>query len=248
VAVPDHEGPHAYFGTGVNAGHITLDGIRAVQRLAKGGITDGSPVGLSGYSGGARATGWAAQLHPSYAPELNVVAAAVGGLPADLAAVARQVDGTPFAGLEFAVAQTLARAYPRAGIMRMLNDRGREDFRRIAGKGQVDILAHFGFRRMIQDVTVPDPLVVPRIVRVLRLNRLGLTGAPRAPIYDYHAMTDEIVPVEQDDETVRSWRRQGAHVLSVRDRLGEHAEEAMIRLPSVIEFLQRRFIAAPFQA
>ncbi len=244
VAVPDHEGPHAYFGTGINAGHITLDGIRAVQRFADGGVGPDSPVGLCGYSGGARATGWAAQLQPSYAPELQVVAAAVGGMPADLDVVARHLDGTAFAGFEFAVAQSLARAYPAAGIWSVLNERGRRDFRQMAGKGQSEILARFGFRRMTQDVTVPDPLGVPSIVRVLRINKLGLAGAPRVPVYDYHVETDEVVPVAQDDETVRLWRLQGARVKVVRDRRGEHATEALLRLPSVVAFLQHCFNAA----
>lgn len=38
----------------------------------------------SGYSGGGHAAGWAAQLANEYAPELNIIGAALGGVPADL--------------------------------------------------------------------------------------------------------------------------------------------------------------------
>ena len=37
-----------------------------------------------GISGGATATGWAAQLQASYAPELHVAGFVIGGTPADM--------------------------------------------------------------------------------------------------------------------------------------------------------------------
>jgi hypothetical protein len=64
---------------------------------------------MSGYSGGAQVTGWAAQLQPTYAPDVKLTGAALGGLPADLAAVMRQLNGGPFGGLEFAIAQSFLR-------------------------------------------------------------------------------------------------------------------------------------------
>ncbi|WP_432278451.1 lipase family protein [Nocardia carnea] len=41
-----------------------------------------APVAIAGYSGGGLATGWAAALQPSYAPELKIDAAVGGGVPA----------------------------------------------------------------------------------------------------------------------------------------------------------------------
>jgi hypothetical protein len=51
LAIPDHEGPQAYFGIGLEAGAITLDGIRAVKSFTEDdSIGPDSPVGMSGYS------------------------------------------------------------------------------------------------------------------------------------------------------------------------------------------------------
>jgi hypothetical protein len=45
-----------------------LDGIRAVKSFTGDrSIGADSPVAMPGYSGGAQATGWAAQLQPTYA-------------------------------------------------------------------------------------------------------------------------------------------------------------------------------------
>src|SRR5437588_7841166 len=121
LAMPDHEGPQAYFGVGQESGPITLDGIRAVKSFTEDpSIGANSPVGMSGYSGGAQATGWAAQLQPVYAPDIKLSGAALGGLPADLTSVGKFIDGGPFAGFEFAVAQSFLRAYPSAGISALL--------------------------------------------------------------------------------------------------------------------------------
>jgi hypothetical protein len=248
LAIPDHEGPQAYFGVGQESGPITLDGIRAVKSFTEAqSIGAGSPVGMSGYSGGAHTTGWAAQLQPSYAPDLKLIGAALGGLPANLTAVAKHLDGGPFAGFEFAVAHSFLRAYPSAGISALLNQRGIQDFDAMTGKCLHDILSGFAFRKLSRDTTVPDPLSMPAVAQVLALNSLGITGAPQIPIYDYHAVTDEVVPVGQHNETVQSWRAKGAKIQQDRDFVGEHAKEAAVRLPSVVNFLRDRFEGKPFE-
>lgn len=249
LAIPDHEGPQAFFGVGRESGLITLDGIRAVKSFTGDhSVGPDSPVAMSGYSGGAQATGWAAQLQPAYAPELKLAGAAVGGMPADLTTVARFIDGGPFAGFEFAVADSLARAYPSAGIPALLNAHGVRDFQAIRGLCQDAILATFAFHTLSHDATVTDPLAVPAVAAALTQNKLGVAGAPQVPIYDYHVDTDEVVPVGQDDATVQLWRANGARVQVVRDVVGGHVGEYAKRLPAAVRFLQDRFDGKPFFA
>lgn len=95
------------------------------RHCAPVGLGADTPVGIWGYSGGGLATAWANELEPTYAPELNIVGAAQGGVPPDLAAVARQIDGGPFSGIYFAVSVGLSRAYPEMRIDSILNDKGR---------------------------------------------------------------------------------------------------------------------------
>ncbi|WP_434086123.1 lipase family protein [Nocardia sputorum] len=73
-----------------------------------------------GYSGGAIATGWAAEPKRDYAPELNVVGTAEGGIPADLSAALRMANGNLSAGLIFAGALGVSREYPE--LRRFLDD------------------------------------------------------------------------------------------------------------------------------
>ncbi len=60
--MPDFEGPKSVFMAGPQAGHAVLDGIRAVKNFGTGGVGAANKWALNGYSGGAQATGWAAEL------------------------------------------------------------------------------------------------------------------------------------------------------------------------------------------
>ena len=240
VAFPDFEGPKSVFMAGPQAAHAVLDGIRAVRNFDTDGIGPANPWALDGYSGGAEATGWAAQLQPGYAPDVKLVGAAIGGTPADPTAVAQFMDGGAFSGFEFAAAYGVATEFPQAGIQSLLNARGQQDFATIDGECELTILGQFAFRDLNQDTTVSDPLGVPSVAAVLQQDTLG-ASAPSTPVYDYHADTDEIVPVAQDNTLVGNWCRHGGTVQEVRDLIGEHSEEAVARETSVQQFLAARF-------
>ena len=90
VNLSDYEGLQSHWIAALNTGHGVLDSIRAVEGFSKSGLSASTPVGLFGYSGGGFATMWAAELAPSYAPELNIVGAAGGGLPVNPVNVARR--------------------------------------------------------------------------------------------------------------------------------------------------------------
>jgi hypothetical protein len=82
VVVPDYEGEALAWGSGLESGYGTLDGVRAAERSLR--LPAGStPVGMIGYSGGSIATDFAAELAPQYAHELDIVGTAMGGVPVD---------------------------------------------------------------------------------------------------------------------------------------------------------------------
>ena len=103
VNSPDYEGPKAAFVAGVNTGHAVIDSIRAVQSVATAQptikLSPNATVALWGYSGGALASEWAAELAVQYAPELSISGAALGGLPANATTIFDLINGSPFAGL-----------------------------------------------------------------------------------------------------------------------------------------------------
>ncbi|GAA2164261.1 lipase family protein [Actinomadura napierensis] len=244
VAMPDFEGPKSVFMAGPQAGHAVLDGIRAVKNLGAGGIGASNTWALDGYSGGAQATGWAAELQPAYAPDVRLAGAAMGGTPADPAAVARSLDGGLFSGFEAAATVSLDTEFPEAGIQKLLNDKGKQALSDSRNKCLTDLLTGFPFKKLADYSTVPDPLAVPSVAAMLKKNTMG-SAAPAAPVFDYHANTDEIVPVGQADAVVKAWCSKGAKVQTVRDAVGEHALEALVRQNDALTFLADRFTGKP---
>lgn len=70
--VPDYEGPLASFTAGVLSGHSTIDSIRAVfnaKHILK--IDKEARFAMWGYSGGALASEWAAELQVQVSPSLD---------------------------------------------------------------------------------------------------------------------------------------------------------------------------------
>ena len=108
---PTYEGPLASFCAGVQSGHATLDSVRAV--LWSGfGLSSNARYAMWGYSGGALASGWAAELQVQYAPELNFSGAALGGLTSNITSVMVSVNGGMWSGLIPAGLLGLATQYP----------------------------------------------------------------------------------------------------------------------------------------
>ena len=102
VVSPDYEGPKLTFTIGKQSGQAVLNSIRAALKSGKiTNIKDDAKVVMWGYSGGSLASGWAAALQPSYAPELggNLLGAALGGFVTNITATAQATDGTVFAGI-----------------------------------------------------------------------------------------------------------------------------------------------------
>jgi hypothetical protein len=96
IVIADTEGESADFAAGPEYGINTLDSLRAALSSPATGLAGVGKIGLIGYSGGAIATEWAAELAPSYAPEVNrrIVGAAFGGVLVDPAHNLHYVDGS----------------------------------------------------------------------------------------------------------------------------------------------------------
>jgi Secretory lipase len=245
VAVSDYEGPQSQYGVGAQAGHAVLDGIRAVRSFPGGGVS-GSPVGLLGYSGGALATGWAAEQQPAYAPELSLVGAAEGGTPADLDAAFGAIDGSAFAGIGFGAIVGISRGYPEVDLASVLNAAGQQLVGDIAHACVAELAARYPFRHLDEFTTVPDAVHLPRFAPVLAATRLG-QATPATPIFNYHATHDELVPVASVDSLVATYCAAGVRVQTYRDQLGEHNSLAVSGAPLALSWLADRFAgkAAP---
>ncbi|MCC7076889.1 MAG: hypothetical protein IT198_07160 [Acidimicrobiia bacterium] len=243
VAIPDYEGPRFAYGAGRMEGQAVLDGIRAAESLPGTGLAGvATPVGMWGYSGGAIASGWAAELHGSYAPELDIRGVASGGTPADLLATARHMDGTFMSGFMLLVAVALAREYPYFGYA--FNDAGRALAADLADACTDKGLTGYPFRRIGEFVSIDDPLTNPLVVKALEDTKLGRV-APRAPVFLYHAVHDEGIPFAEAVALHTAWCEKGADVTFYADRASEHVILPITQSWRALRFLRDRFRGTP---
>ncbi|MEU7169710.1 lipase family protein [Streptomyces morookaense] len=247
VAVTDYEGlgtpgDHTYT-VGRSEGHAVLDAARAALRLPGAGLGPDTPVGIMGYSQGGQASSWAAELHDSYAPELNVKGTATGGVPADLLKTADFNNGNIGAGLILMAAVGQNAAYPELHLERYLNDRGRFYVDYLKNHCVVINTAAGLFKR-ISDVTVENPLYEPDWQRVLRSSNLG-THAPDRPVYLYHGTIDELIPYAVGKQLRADWCAEGATVRWTSLPLTGHVTGAITGSVPAADWLAARFAGAP---
>jgi hypothetical protein len=241
VAVTDGEGlglpgPHTY-GAGRSGGHAMLDIVRAASRL-NAGITLDAPALIWGYSEGGRYAAWAAELAPAYAPELDLRAVAAGGVPADLRAVARAIDGGPFSALGLAVLIGLARAHQDPRLLDVLDDRGRVAAARAATCDVRDLLA--GHPQPMRGHTGRDePWDEPAWRRLLEAERAG-RRRPQAPVYLYHVPADEIVPVAVARDLHTAYQVLGAEVSWADVAAADHLAGAVAGAGPALGWLSAR--------
>lgn len=248
VALPDHLGPASAYGAARLGGQITLDGIRAAQRMPELGLA-ASPVAMAGYSGGGMATAFAAALAPSYAPELEIVGVAAGGVPMNLGTMAQALGTAPHPafGLALAAALGLEREYPdRLPVSAQLNPRGLAMRDALADACTNDILTTGAGRSASEIAATTDLLSSPAARDVLSDNSVEeFPGVPAAPMYEWHSPTDALIPVDSIDATLQRYCRAGATVESELFPSPDHLTTAVLGAPRALDYLDARFRGEP---
>ncbi|MEU7765921.1 lipase family protein [Nocardia sp. NPDC049190] len=244
VVVPDHQGPRQAYGAGRMAGHAVLDAIKAVIRAPELGLRPDAPTVVTGYSGGAIATGWAAELAPEYAPEVNLVGAAFGGVPADFGMLLDTMNGRNAAGGVFLAATLgLAREYPE--MLGLMNDNGW----RLAQIGKDMCIPAEEFVGLVAPIPVQAltdvaaPTELPMVKEILAANRLGAT-APKVPVFLYHATHDQWVPIAGAESLYAQWCGGGTPV-EFQVYPGEHFIVSSSGIPDANAWIDDRFAGRP---
>lgn len=237
VVVTDYQGPRNAYGPGRLEGHAVLDGIRAVKSLPALGVSE-SKVGLWGYSGGGLASGWAAELQPTYAPELKLAGVAAGGMPPDFRAAAEVMDGSLFSGLALGAIVGIMREYPELEVL--LNDAGRQLQHEIGDMCAGDLASKYALKHIKDYTHSADPLNEPIAKQVLDQNTMG-SDNPSAPVYLFHSFLDELIPYSTAQKINKQWCAQGTKVTFYTDYLSEHSSLAVTGAPSAVGYLSARF-------
>ncbi|WP_054816459.1 lipase family protein [Nocardia arizonensis] len=244
VVTSDYDGQDARFLDGVNAGRGVLDGIRAALAFGAGGIGPAGPVAAYGYSGGAYASLWAAELQPAYAPEVRLVGVSAGGVPADWTAIARHVDGTGQAGLAVLIVHAVTRNNPEAGIGALLNARGAAMLAEDGDACGEDLLPKYRDARVEEFASVPDLLSQPNFRAALAAQELG-GAAPSTPMYLYHSASDEVIPADGFIGLVGRYCALGAAVTHRLSPLPGHNPTAVVEFGGAFDYLADRFAGRP---
>lgn len=229
-------------------GYAVLDSIRAAQRLTSAFLPSVGPVALWGYSEGGLASGAAAELQTSYAPELQLEAAYVGAAPANLQLLAQYLDGKPAAGVLLYMLDGMNAAYPKAGFLNMLNPAGRLVAAQVLNECWVQTLAQHA---LLQSSTltndgrpIPAHLAEQPLASPVTQQLLGLV-APTVPVFVVHTPFDDIVPYQIGHDMAVSWCDRGATVQFTALTAPTHLAAIIASIPLALSYLQNRFAGLP---
>jgi pimeloyl-ACP methyl ester carboxylesterase len=244
VVTTDYTGPRHAFAAALLAARFVLDGIRAVIAFEPAGFDAATPIGLWGYSGGAQATLCAAEQHPGYAPELNIVGAAAGGITVDPITATGTFedvyDGSLLSGIPLGAIIGISREFPDVDLLGALTSEGQAMVASAAEMTADQLFMSFPFLHWRDYLAVPSVLDIPGLRAAFEANRSG-QATPTTPLYLYHGVHDQNLPIADADKFVETYRREGADVTYHRIRFGEHMIVTVTGVPGALRFLSKQF-------
>lgn len=205
----------------VDGAHAVLDAVRAARSLDSSSVTSESRVGLFGYSQGGGATAAAAELQPSYAPDVELSGTYAGAPPADLTEVTEAIDGGDLAGaLGWSLngfLQTEPALRPIAD--RYVNEAGEKALKDLSTMCVGDALFAYGGRSSTDWTKTGQSLgdiirAEPALQAFLAEQRIG-SRKPGSPVRVATGTSDDLVPHAQARRLAVEWCDKGAKVTYV---------------------------------
>ena len=264
VVVADTEGESADFAAGPEYGINTLDGLRAALASPTTGLAATQKIGLIGYSGGAIATEWAAELAPTYAPDVNakLVGAAMGGVLVDPAHNLHYVEGSlSWAGVMPMAIIGVSRAF-HIDLTPYLSEYGKALYAKLEKASIAEALAHYPGLTWAQMAKpgYPTPESIPVYVHVVNQLIMGTGGTPTIPLQISQGALGELegtpgnkpgigegdgVMIAGDVRSLaREYCERGAKVLYNQYPLG-HVTAAAPWIATAVPWLAARFAGTP---
>lgn len=252
VVTADYEGPNNNWGVAETTARGVLDGIRAAEAFLPAGLTEGvnTKVGMVGYSGGGNATGWANEYAPSYAPELNIVGAAQGGVGPNLVRVQKALDGELFAGIAWAGTVGVTSGYPEVDLRSHLNKRGQQVYKELTSPRVASCITDFAMRwpfQRFRDLLKGDSLgflTSPKMLEIGAENSLG-RFTPKAPLLWYQTRFDQMDGYWLSRDVARGYCKAGVQVQFFTSATEEHAMQAFTMPFKAYDWISQRFLGNP---
>src|ERR1700761_7722083 len=264
VVVADTEGEDADFAAGPEYGINTLDSLRAALTAPATGLASTRKIGLIGYSGGAIATEWAAELAPTYAPEVDakLVGAALGGVLVDPAHNLHYVEGSlSWAGVMPMAIIGVSRAF-HIDLTPYLSEYGAQLYAKLEKASIANVLAQYPGLTWAQMAKpeYPTPESIPVYVHTVNQLIMGTGGTPTTPLFIGQGALGELegtagnkqgigegggVMIAGDVRTLaRQYCSKGDKVQYDQYPLG-HVTAAVPWIATAVPWLEARFAGAP---
>jgi pimeloyl-ACP methyl ester carboxylesterase len=236
-------GDHTYV-VGLAEGRNVLDIARAAERLEGTGATSESPVLVWGHSQGGGAAAFAAELAPTYAPELDVVGAIAGAPAAELSTdLADIIDAGPYAGFRLMVTVGFLAAYPELAGSATLTPEAQAMLDDVRDGCVRDILDQFA-GQSTQELIPPDVTDLDAIDEVLQANTAGHV-ATEVPILLYHGDDDEVIPAEISARLLDRYCALGVTVERRTYPGTDHVSVIAAALPDLVAYATARVNGEP---
>lgn len=271
VVVVDYEGQFDAFGAGPTAGHSALDSMRAILSFEELKLAPKDQLKFVGfgYSGGAIAITWAAQMLETYAPDLIpfIKGWSTGGVPIDLKQVAYHVNDGLAAGLIVGVMQGLCNIDSKLNdwLQANTNELGKQALQVAKTKCFWSFMPDNAFRDILNMVpggsgkdagyfTVQgDPLSAPIPTEVMQNNQLALEFIktkdlrliPKIPIFLFESIPDEVVPIKIVDDLVNLWSSNGALIQYNRIKAWKHVGALFAMQSQNVQWIEDRMEGKP---
>lgn len=252
VTVTDYQGlgtpgVHTYMNRHVQ-GTAVLDSIRAAQRLPGTGLAADGPVAIAGYSQGGGASASAAELATTYAPELKLKGVLAGAVPADLNAVAANLDGRLYVVFMLYAVGGLAAGYD-LDLGPVLNSHGAALRAQVEEECTIESIAKHPFVRSSTLTRDGRPLTAylaeEPIRSVVADSRLGQRKPAGVPLYVAHSVLDDVIPYAVGKGLAQRWCAKGANVRFSPNLGPTHIGGAVPSFVEQFAFLEARFAGLP---
>ncbi|MGH3424023.1 MAG: lipase family protein, partial [Nocardioidaceae bacterium] len=196
--------------------------------------------------GGASAS--AAELAPEYAPDLDLVGAYAGAVPADLQKVAEYIDGGLYTGFELYAVNGIAEAYDidlgpyttDEGMRRVRATRDECVGETVAGSAFEDTGDYTTSGKKLSELTAEEPFA-----SIVAEQLIGDGRAPDVPVLVGQSVLDDVVPYAQARALAVRWCDQGTKVRFERTYVPTHVGAAAGLFPSAFAYLDARFAGGP---
>ena len=249
VVTSDYEGLNSEWAVGPMLGYATLDSITAVEHFALAGLEGAkTEVTLNGYSGGSEASTWAAALAPKYAPKIDIVGVAAGGNFPDLDYTTQNFDNSIWYGTEIGVLESFSRALPQDfDLTKLLNASGQALAAKDGqdGSGCAGSTLNEPYGNASQYTNFPDSEALADYPPVKRgLEELSLKNGPlpKAPLFLYNSVNDDLAFIQPVDAWVANYCRQGVTVDYDRDPAGgDHLSGLVPYWKAALTYLESAF-------